>query len=132
MILVASGLFTWYVASFGSYNTTYGSLGAIFGLMTWLWITSIIVIAGAELNSEVEHQTRQDTTTGKPRPMGSRGAVMADTVGTAYGTEPTGTREAPADHGRSILSLSVTNRKGLPCPSTWFRSPIRPRARAVC
>ena len=103
VILVASGLFTWYVASFGSYNTTYGSLGAIFGLMTWLWITSIIVIAGAELNSEVEHQTRQDTTTGKPRPMGSRGAVMADTVGTAYGTEPTGTREAPADHGSSTL-----------------------------
>ena len=55
-IVVASGLFTWYVASFGSYDATYGSLGAIFGFMTWLWITAIIVIVGAEPNSEIQHQ----------------------------------------------------------------------------
>ena len=70
VILVTSGLFTWYVASFGSYDATYGSLGAIFGFMTWLWIAAIIVIVGAELNSEIEHQTERDTTTGRPRPMG--------------------------------------------------------------
>ena len=84
VILVTSGLFTWYVASFGSYDATYGSLGAIFGFMTWLWIAAIIVIVGAELNSEIEHQTERDTTTGRPRPMGERGAVMADTIGAAY------------------------------------------------
>ena len=85
VILVTSGLFTWYVASFGSYDATYGSLGAIFGFMTWLWIAAIIVIVGAELNSEIEHQTERDTTTGRPRPMGQRGAVMADTIGATYG-----------------------------------------------
>ena len=87
VILVTSGLFTWYVASFGSYDATYGSLGAIFGFMTWLWIAAIIVIVGAELNSEIEHQTERDTTTGRPRPMGERGAVMADTIGPAYGDD---------------------------------------------
>ena len=95
VIAVASLLFTWYVASFGSYNATYGSLGALFGLMTWLWICTIIVIAGAELNSETEHQTARDTTTGPPRPMGRRGAFMADTIGEPYG-EATPDRSGPA------------------------------------
>jgi len=85
VIAAATALFSWYAASIGSYNATYGSLGAIFGFMTWLWIASIIVIAGAELNSEIEHQTRRDTTTGRPLPMGERGAEMADTVGRPYG-----------------------------------------------
>ena len=84
-----------YVASFGSYNATYGSLGALFGLMTWLWISTIIVIAGAELNSETEHQTARDTTTGPPRPMGRRGAFMADTIGEPYGAA-TPDRSGPA------------------------------------
>jgi membrane protein len=84
VIVVASGLFTWYVASFGSFDATYGSLGAIFGFMTWLWIAAIIVIVGAEVNSEIEHQTRRDTTTGRPRPMGERGAVMANTIGPTF------------------------------------------------
>jgi len=92
VILITSGLFTWYVASFGSYDATYGSLGAIFGLMTWLWIAAIIVIVGAELNSEIEHQTERDTTAGRPRPMGERGAVMADTIGAAYGDAASDTR----------------------------------------
>jgi membrane protein len=87
VILAASGVFTWYVASFGSYDATYGSLGAVFGLMTWLWIAAIIVIVGAELNSELEHQTERDTTTGRSRPMGERGAVMADTIGEGYGQD---------------------------------------------
>ena len=84
VILAATGLFTWYVASFGSYDATYGSLGAIFGMMTWLWIAAIIVIVGAELNSELEHQTKHDTTAGRPRPMGEREATMADTIGESY------------------------------------------------
>ena len=88
VILITSILFTWYAASFGSYNATYGSLGAIFSFMTWLWIMATIVIVGAELNSEIEHQTARDTTTGAPRPMGERGAVMADTLGQTYGSAP--------------------------------------------
>ena len=79
--LAASGLFSFYAANFGSFNETYGSLGAVIGFMTWLWISAIVILLGAELNAEMEHQTTRDTTTGKPRPLGVRGAKMADTVG---------------------------------------------------
>ncbi|ANY81190.1 hypothetical protein BB934_25680 [Microvirga ossetica] len=81
--LVVSMLFSWYVANFGSYNETYGSLGAVIGFMTWIWISGIVVLVGAEINAEMEHQTARDTTVGPDRPMGSRGATMADTVGAA-------------------------------------------------
>jgi membrane protein len=79
--LAVSLLFSVYVAHFGSYDRTYGSLGAVVGFMSWLWISSIAILFGAELNSEIEHQTAQDTTTGAPAPMGQRGARMADTLG---------------------------------------------------
>jgi membrane protein len=78
--LAASLGFSWYVESFGSYNETYGSLGAVVGFMTWIWISSAVVLLGGELNSEMEHQTARDTTTGREKPMGRRGAKMADTV----------------------------------------------------
>ncbi len=78
--VIVSVLFSWYVANFGSYNETYGSLGAAIGFMTWIWISTIIVITCAEMNSELEHQTHQDTTVGPDKPMGQRGAVMADRV----------------------------------------------------
>lgn len=78
-LLVSIG-FSWYVANFGSYNETYGSLGAVIGFMTWIWISAIVVLYGAELNAEVEHQTARDTTTGQERPLGARGAEMADRV----------------------------------------------------
>ncbi len=79
--LVVSILFSWYAENFGSYNKTYGSLGAIIGFMFWIWLSIIVVLIGAELNAETEHQTVLDTTTGRPKPMGARGATMADTVG---------------------------------------------------
>ena len=81
--VVASMLFSWYVANFGSYNETYGSLGAVIGFMTWMWLSTTIVLVGAELNAEIEHQTVQDTTEGSRKPLGARGARMADTVGAA-------------------------------------------------
>jgi membrane protein len=81
--LAASALFSWYVANFGSYNKTYGSLGAIIGFMTWIWISIIVVLVGAKLNAEMEHQTARESTTGQPKPLGKRGARMADTVGAA-------------------------------------------------
>jgi membrane protein len=81
--LAASALFSWYVASFGSYNKTYGSLGAVIGFMTWIWISIIVVLVGAKLNAEMEHQTVHESTTGQPKPIGRRGARMADTVGAA-------------------------------------------------
>ncbi|MGH6926507.1 MAG: YihY/virulence factor BrkB family protein [Propylenella sp.] len=79
--LVASILFSWYLANFADYNATYGSLGAVIGFMMWTWLSVVILLAGAELNAEMEHQTAVDTTTGAPRPMGLRGATMADTLG---------------------------------------------------
>jgi membrane protein len=85
MWIVASVLFSWYVASFGSYNKTYGSLGAIIGFMTWIWISIIVVLIAAKLDAEMEHQTARDTTTGEPKPQGMRGARMADTLGPAPG-----------------------------------------------
>jgi membrane protein len=81
--LVFSMLFSWYVANFGSYNETYGSLGAAIGFMTWIWLSTAIVLLGAEINAEMEHQTAKDTTEGASKPMGQRGATMADTVGAA-------------------------------------------------
>jgi membrane protein len=79
--LAASLLFSWYAENFGSYNTTYGSLGAAIGFMTWLWISVIVVLVGAKINAEIEHQTARDTTVGRPERLGERGAHMADTVG---------------------------------------------------
>lgn len=79
--LAGSALFSWYAANFGSFNATYGSLGAAIGFMTWIWISAIVILIGAELDAELEHQTRRDTTTGAARPLGTRGATMADTVG---------------------------------------------------
>jgi membrane protein len=83
--LVVSLLFSWYAANFGSYNKTYGSLGAIIGFMIWIWISVIVILLGAEIDGEMEHQTTRDTTTGQGKPMGARGAKVADTVGAAQG-----------------------------------------------
>jgi membrane protein len=83
MWIVASALFSFYAANFGTFNETYGSLGAAIGFMTWLWISAIAILLGAELNAEIEHQTKRDTTTGGPKPLGARGAKMADTLGAA-------------------------------------------------
>ena len=56
-------------------------MGAVVGLMIWLWLSTIVVLLGAEFNAEIEHQTVRDLTVGKEKPLGARGAVMADTVG---------------------------------------------------
>jgi len=79
--LAASMLFSWYVANFDSYNKTYGSLGAGVGFMVWIWLSVVIVLLGADLNAEMEHQTARDSTEGTPKPLGARGANMADHVG---------------------------------------------------
>ena len=69
-----------YVANFGNYNATYGSLGAVIVLLTWMYLSALILQLGAELNSEIEHQTARDTTEGPERPLGARGAEMANRV----------------------------------------------------
>ena len=81
--IVASLAFSIYTANFGSYNETYGSLGAVIVVMLWLLITAFAIILGAELNAELERQTKRDTTTGTEKPLGQRQAYAADTVGPA-------------------------------------------------
>jgi membrane protein len=81
--LAGSALFSWYLGRFAPYDETYGSLGAAIGLMMWMWLSVIVILFGAELNSEIEHQTARDSTVGSEKPLGARGAAMADTVGAA-------------------------------------------------
>ncbi|MGY1638078.1 YihY/virulence factor BrkB family protein [Geodermatophilus sp. SYSU D00742] len=77
--LVSIG-FSFYVDNFGSYNETYGAIAGVIVLMLWLYLTCYLVLLGAEINAEAEHQTARDTTSGEPRPMGERDAVVADTL----------------------------------------------------
>ena len=79
--LVASIGFSIYVSLLGNYNKTYGALGAIIVVLLWLYLMAFAVLFGAALNAELEHQTERDTTAGDERPMGERGAEVADTVG---------------------------------------------------
>lgn len=72
--------FGFYVSRFGNYNKTYGSLATIVILVTWIWLSAYVFLFGAELNSELEHQTSKDTTAGPARPLGTRGAWSADHV----------------------------------------------------
>jgi membrane protein len=78
-----SALFSLYVTQFGDYNKTYGSMGAVVILMTWFLLTAYMFLIGAELNAEMERQTKRDTTEGGEKPMGQRSAHAADTVGPA-------------------------------------------------
>jgi membrane protein len=77
--LVSLG-FSFYVDRFGSYDKTYGAIAGVIVLMLWLYLTCYLVLLGAEINSEAEHQTAQDTTSGEAQPMGERDAKMADTL----------------------------------------------------
>jgi membrane protein len=79
--ILGSMLFSLYVRNFGSYGETYGTLGGVVVLLLWFYMSGFIVLLGAEINAEMEHQTRRDTTRGEPKEMGQREARMADTVG---------------------------------------------------
>lgn len=76
--ILISATFSWFVSSFGTYNKTYGSLSAAIILLMWFWLTSLVIIVGAEINAAMERHTNVDTTRGPDRPIGERGAVVAD------------------------------------------------------
>ena len=79
--IVGSAAFSLYVTRFGNYNETYGTAGAVVILLMWFLLSSYAILIGAEINAEMERQTRKDTTAGNERPLGARGAYAADTVG---------------------------------------------------
>jgi membrane protein len=79
--IAASAGFSFYVSHFSSYDKTYGSLAGVVLLLMWLYVSNYAVLLGAQLDAEIEHQTARDSTTGRPKPLGQRGAKMADTVG---------------------------------------------------
>lgn len=79
--LLGSVLFELYVKNFSSYGVTYGALGGVIVLIMWFYLGGFAVVLGAEINAEMEHQTAIDTTEGPPKPMGKRGAYVADTLG---------------------------------------------------
>jgi membrane protein len=78
--------FSFYVTKLTDYNATYGSIAAIVMLLTWMYLSAYVFLFGAELNAELEHQTAKDSTTGRPEPLGDRGAWAADHV--ARGDDP--------------------------------------------
>ena len=78
--LIATLGFGAYAATIGDYNATYGSLGAVVALLMWLFVSAYAVLLGASVNAEIERQLARDTTTGPPKPIGTRGATVADEV----------------------------------------------------
>lgn len=86
--LLATVLFGIYAANFADYNATYGALGAVVVLLMWLFVSSFAILIGAEINAEAERQTAIDSTVGHPRPMGRRGARLADTLPTKHQAKP--------------------------------------------
>ncbi len=83
--LISSIGFAVFVANFGNFNESFGSLTGVVILLLWLWISAFVVLLGAAVNAEVEAQTRIDSTIGAPRPMGERGATKADELGKSFG-----------------------------------------------
>jgi membrane protein len=81
--IIGSAGFAFYVANFGTYNETFGTMAGVIVLLMWMWLSAFIILLGAELNAEIEAQTRKDTTVGEGDPMGERGATKADTLGEA-------------------------------------------------
>ena len=72
--------FGFYAANFGNYGKNYGSLATVIVLLTWIYLSAYVLLLGAELNSELEHQTTRDTAEETPKPVGERGAWSEDRV----------------------------------------------------
>ncbi|MEP7242680.1 MAG: YihY/virulence factor BrkB family protein [Gammaproteobacteria bacterium] len=86
-ILVSVG-FAFYVGTFATYGKTYGALGGVIALLMWFYLSSFVIVVGAEINAEMERQTMRDTTDGPEAPLGQRGAFAADTVGPSADAAP--------------------------------------------
>ena len=103
--MAGSAGFSWYLNNVAHLDATYGSLGTVIGFMLWVWFSVMVVLVGAELNAEIEHQTAVDSTTGPPMPMGERGAAMADTVGLRFVGFRKGARQLWGIGRRQVTNL---------------------------
>jgi len=111
--------FGFYVSHFGNYNKTYGSLATVVILVTWLYLTAYVFLFGAELNSELEHQTAKDTTAGAQRPLGQRGAWSADHVaGSDEASKPSGGDVSPPSKSEPQEESGSTSRPSAQPAST--------------
>lgn len=110
--------FSFYVANIAHYDVTYGTLGAVIAFMVWVWFSIMAILVGAELNAEIEHQTAVDSTTGPERPMGARGAAMADTVGLAFHPWEMIKREAGMVRRVTGGAWTRIRRRGRPDPAS--------------
>lgn len=111
--LLATFLFGLYVSHFAGYNATYGALGAVVSMLMWLYVTAFVLLLGAELNAEIEHQTARDTTAGVEKPQGTRRAVMADTTASMPDVEPVEDLTGRSD---KAVSQDGDDRPGLIAP----------------
>jgi membrane protein len=102
-ILVSVG-FAFYVSTFASYGKTYGTLGGVIALLMWFYLSSFTVVVGAEINAEMERQTKRDTTEGPEVPMGQRGAYAADTLGPSATAAKDDAREREQEQGAPAVS----------------------------
>lgn len=100
MCLVTSALFAFYVTNFAGYAKTYGALGGVVVLLMWFYISTVVVLMGAEMNAEAERQTAQDTTDLRNAPLGQRGAFAADTVGPPASSGKPPTHDESGTRGR--------------------------------
>lgn len=91
-LLLTNG-FSFYVTRLTDFNAIYGSIAAIVMLLTWMYLSAYVFLFGAELNAELEPQTAEDSTTGRPEPLGERGAWVADHVA---GVTDDGTSDGPS------------------------------------
>ena len=99
-----------YVADFGNYNATYGSLGAVIVFLTWLYLSAYVLLLGAEINAELERQTKCDTTEGPAMPIGERGASVADQVAASDLTEGIAPAPRRKSFGSDLITAGVANR----------------------
>ncbi|MCA9518588.1 MAG: YihY/virulence factor BrkB family protein [Myxococcales bacterium] len=104
--LVGSAAFSFFIANFGSYDETYGSLGAVVVTLLWLHFSVYVVLIGSQLNAEMEFQTMRDSTVGEPRPMGQRGAFVADHI------PPDATDVRGGDHAKADLTAGQLETAG--------------------
>jgi membrane protein len=99
--IVASWLFSFYVTQINNFSGVYGSFGALIVLLMWMFFSYMIVLLGAELNAELEHEVAADTTTGTPKPLGQRNAAMADKIAGVEDLSAEKPKEGPVAAGQS-------------------------------